>query len=41
MSDSSHYAERWVLLVMLLAGAGIMFFFGALIFIGILQGVSA
>jgi hypothetical protein len=41
MSDPSRYAERLILLLMLLACAAVMFVFGGIIFVGILQNVSA
>ena len=40
MSNPAPYAERLVLLIMLLAAAAFLFSFGGLIFIGILQSVS-
>jgi hypothetical protein len=41
MSDTSRYAERLVLLLMLLACAAFLFVFGGIIFVGILQNVAA
>ena len=40
MSNPSPYADRLVLLIMLVALSAIMFFFGGAIFIGILKSVA-
>jgi len=40
MSNPSPYAERLILFVMLLAATAILFVFGGVIFVGILQDVS-
>jgi hypothetical protein len=41
MSGSSHYAERLILLIMLLALSAFLFVFGGAIFVGILKDVAA
>lgn len=41
MSNSSHYAERLVLLIMLLALSAVLFIFGGAVFFGILKDVAA
>jgi hypothetical protein len=41
MSDTSRYAERLVLFLMLLACAVVLFVVGGIIFVGIVQNVAA